>query len=49
MELDRERKRGGDGMDTDEERKVFIIKERREMIGWQHETDGDGEKVREDD
>lgn len=49
VEVDRERQRGGDVMETDEERKVFIIKERREMIGWEHKTDGDGKEVWEDD
>ncbi len=34
-------------METDKERKVFIIKERRKMIGWEHKTDGEEKSTRE--
>lgn len=34
-------------METDKERKVFIIKERREMIGWEYKTDIGGKTMRE--
>lgn len=34
-------------METDKERKVFIINERRKMIGWEHETDGEVKSMSE--
>lgn len=46
QEVDGKRQRSGDEMETDKERKVFIIKESGwgEMIGWEHKIDEEGKK-----
>lgn len=47
QEMDTKRQTSGDVMEIDKERKVFIIKARRKMIGSELKTDREEQSMRE--